>query len=256
MFRKTFAWLLVSALAGTALSAQTVDELVERYQKAQGGKEKLEAIKSMRMEGKMEMGQGMQMPVKVEVITPDKLRFEGTMQGMTMIQAVNGDSGWQIMPFMGKTEPEPMSAEDVKQSKKQLESFDPISKYKELGHTLELVGKEDLEGTPAFKLKLTRKDGEITYLFLDAESYLLIKTAGKTKMQGQEVDAETNIGDYKEVAGILMAHSMETKIKNFPGAMVMTFEKIEVNPALPSTDFDMPKVEKKEAPAAPKPPQQ
>jgi len=255
MFRKTFAWLLVSALASAAISAQTVDELVDKYQKAQGGKEKLEAIKSMRMEGKMEMGQGMQMPVKIEVITPDKMRFEGTMQGMTMVQAVNGASGWQVMPFMGKTEPEPMSAEDVAQAKKQMESFDPISKYKELGHTLELVGKEDLEGSPVYKLKLTRKDGEVTNLYLDADSYLLIKTAGKTKMQGQEVDAETTIGDYKEVGGVLMAHSMETKIKNMPGSMVMSFEKIEINPDLPGADFDMPKVEKKEAPAPPKPPQ-
>jgi len=255
MFRKTFAWLLVSALAGTALSAQTVDELVEKYQKALGGKEKLAAVKSMRMEGKMEMSQGMQMPVKIEVVIPDKMRFEGTMQGMTMVSAVNGDSGWQVMPFMGKTEPEPMSAEDVAQTKKQFESFDPIGRYKELGHTLELVGKEDLEGTPVYKLKLTRKDGEVAFLYLDAESYLLIKSSGKTKMQGQEIEAETSIGDYKEVGGILMAHSMETKIKGMPGARVMSFEKVEINPELPGGDFEMPKVEKKEAPAPPKPPQ-
>jgi len=255
MFRKTSAWLLVLALTAVTASAQTVDELIEKYLKAQGGREKVAAIKSMRMEGKMEVGQGMQMPIKVEVVTPDKMRFEGTMQGMTLVQAINGDSGWQIMPFMGKTEPEPMSAEDVAQGKKQLESFDPLSRYKELGHTLELVGKEDLEGSPVYKLKLTRKDGEVTHLYLDAESYLLIKTAGKTKVQGQEVEAETNIGDYKEVGGLLLAHSMETKMKGMPGAMVMTFEKVEINPDLPASDFEMPKVEKKEAPAPVKPPQ-
>jgi hypothetical protein len=255
MFRKTFAWLLVSVLAGTALSAQTVDELVDKYLKALGGKEKMDAVKSMRMEGKIEMGQGMQMPIKIEVVIPDKMRFEGTMQGMTMVNAVSGDKGWQVMPFMGKTEPEPMSADDVAQTKKQFESFDPIGHYKELGHTLEMVGKEDLEGTPAYHLKLTRKDGEVSNLYLDAESYLLIKTSGKTKMQGQEIEAETNIGDYKEVGGLLMAHSMETKIKGMPGARVMSFEKIDLNPTLPASDFEMPAVQKKDAPTPPKPPQ-
>jgi hypothetical protein len=183
------------------------------------------------------------------------MRFEGTMQGMTMVQAVNGDSGWQIMPFMGKTEPEPMSADDVTQAKKQMESFDPLSRYKELGHTLEMAGKEDLEGSPAYKLKLTRKDGDVSYIYLDAESYLLVKTSGKSKMQGQEVEGETKIGDYKEVGGLLVAHTMESKIKGMPNSMTMSFAKVEINPSLSASDFEMPKVEKKEAPAPPKPPQ-
>jgi outer membrane lipoprotein-sorting protein len=255
MFRRISAWLLVLALAAVTASAQTVDELIEKYLQAQGGREKVAAIKSMRMEGKMEMGQGMQMPIKVEVVSPDRMRFEGTMQGMTMVQAVNGESGWQIMPFMGKTEPEPMSAEDVAQTKKQLESFDPLSRYKELGHTLELAGKEDIEGTPAHKLKLTRKDGEVTYVYLDAESYLLIKTVGKTKMQGQEVEVESSSGDYKEVGGVLFAHTIESKVKGAPNSMTMTFTKVEFNPSLPASDFEMPKVQKKEPPAPPKPQQ-
>lgn len=255
MFRRISASLLVLALAAVTASAQTVDELIEKYLQAQGGREKVAAIKSMRMEGKMDMGQGMQMPIKIAYVSPDKMRFEGTMQGMTMVQAVDGDSGWQIMPFMGKTEPEPMSADDVTQAKKQLESFDPLSRYKELGHTLELVGKEDLEGSPAYKLKLTRKDGEVTYAYLDAESYLLVKTAGKSKMQGQEVEAETKIGDYKEVGGILVAHTMESKVKNMPNSMTISFSKVEVNPSLVASDFQMPKVEKKAPPAPPKPQQ-
>jgi outer membrane lipoprotein-sorting protein len=262
MFRKTFAWLLMSVLAAAAVSAQTVDELVEKSLKAQGGRDKIVAIKSLRMTGKMEMGGGMQMPIKMEAINPDKMRFEGTLQGMTLIQALNGSSGWQIMPFMGKTDPEPMSDDDVKQAKKQMESFDMLTKYKEYGHTLELVGKEDLEGSPTYKLKLTRKDGDVSFLYLDAESFLLIKSAGKTKMQGQEIDSETAIGDYKDVGnGVMMAHSMETKVKGQPGGMVMTLEKIELNPEIPTNDFVMPKVEKKPEqekkpePAPAKPPQ-
>lgn len=255
MFRRTFAWMLVSLLAGTALSAQTVEELVDKYLKAMGGKEKVAAVKSMRMVGKIEMGQGVEMSIKIEFVTPDKMRFEGTLQGQTMINAVDGDHGWKVMPFMGKPDPEPMSPAEVAQNKKQFESFDPIGRYKELGHTLELVGKEDVDGAPAYKLKLTPKEGEPSFVYLDAGSYRLVKTSARTQMQGQEIDAETKIGDYKDVGGLLMAHSMATTIKGMPGTRVMSFEKIEVNPDLPGSDFAMPAAPKKEAPEPPKPPQ-
>lgn len=251
MIRKTFAWVLVAGLAGTAAFAQTADELVEKSIKASGGREKIEAIKSARMSGKMSMGQGMEAPLMIETVEPNKFRMEMTFQGMTMVQAYDGKSGWQVQPFMGKTEPEPMNEQEQKAMEKQLEDMDILTKYKEKGHTVELVGKEELEGSPVYKLKLTKKSGEVSNLYLDAETYLLIKQTGKTQMQGQEIETETSLSDYKEVGGVLYPHTIQTKIPSMPGGvMAMTFEKIEPNPDIPSSRFDMPA--KKEAPAPPK----
>lgn len=252
MNRKTFAWLLVAGLVGAAASAQTADELIEKNLQATGGKEKIEAVKSMRMTGKLVAMQGMEIPMIMEYKDPDKLRSEVTLQGMTMVQAYDGKSGWKIEPFMGKKDPEPMSADEVKQAQEQLDSMAPLSKYKEKGHTLEYVGKEDLEGTPVHKLKMTRKSGDVAYIYLDAESHLMVKMAGKTKVQGQEVESESTMGDYKAVDGILYPHSVETQIKGMPAKMVMTFSKIEVNPAIDDSRFVMPAVAKKEEAAPPK----
>lgn len=251
MIRKTFAWLLVAGLAGTAAFAQTADELIEKSIQASGGREKIDAIKSTRMTGKMTLPQGMEAPVVIETVEPNKFRMEMTFQGMTMIQAYDGKSGWQVQPFMGKTEPEPMTEQDLKSMEDQVDDMDLLTKYKEKGHTVELVGKEELEGSPVYKLKLTKKNGDVSNLYLDAETYLLVKQTGRTKMQGQEIESETSLSDYKEVAGVLYPHSIQTKIPSMPGgAMSMTFEKIEPNPDVPASRFDMPA--KKEAPAPPK----
>ena len=251
MIRKTFAWLLVAGLAGTAAFAQTADELIEKSIQAQGGREKIEAVKSARMTGKMTMGQGMEAPIVIETIDPNKFRLEMTFQGMTMIQAYDGKTGWQVQPFMGKTEPEAMNEQEQKAMEKQLENMDLLTKYKEKGHTVELVGKEELEGSPVYKLKLTKKSGEVSNLYLDAETYLLVKQTGKTQMQGQEIDTETILSDYKEVGGVLYPYSIQNKVPSMPGGvMTMTFEKIEPNPDIPASRFEMPP--KKETAAPPK----
>lgn len=251
MIRKTFVCLLLAGLVGAAASAQTVDELVEKSLQASGGRAKMETVKAIRMTGKLQM-QGMEIPMTMEMKQPDKMRTEATIQGMTMISAYDGKTGWKVQPMMGKTEPEPMSADELKDAQEQLESFDLLMTYKQKGHTLEYVGKEEVEGTPVYKLKLTRKDGDTSYLYLDAESYLLVKLAGKNKIQGQEVESESTLGDYKAVDGVLYPHSIESQIKGAPAKMVMTFSKIEVNPTLDESRFAMPAVQKKEAPAPPK----
>lgn len=244
MLRKTFACLLVAGLAGAAVQAQTADELIEKNLQASGGRQKIEAVKSFRMTGKMVAPQGMEIPMVMEYKQPDKIRTEATIQGMTMIQALNGKEGWMVAPFMGKKDPEKMSADDVKQAEEQLDSFDILTKYKEKGHAIEYAGKEDIEGTPAYKLKVTKKNGDVSHLYLDAESYLLVKTSGKTNVQGQVVESESTLGDYKPVEGVLYPHSIETQLKGMPGKMVMTFSKIEVNPALDDSRFAMPAMEK------------
>jgi outer membrane lipoprotein-sorting protein len=118
MNRKTFAWLLVAGLMGASAWAQTADEIIEKNIQARGGREKLKAVESVRMNGKMSMGQ-MEAPVTLVMARPNKLRKEFTIQWMTGVQVFDGKSGWAVMPFMGKTEPEAMSADDIKQAEDQ-----------------------------------------------------------------------------------------------------------------------------------------
>ncbi len=250
MIRKTFACLFLASLIGAAVSAQTADELIDKGIQARGGRDKIKSIQSIRMTGKMIINQGgqmLEMPIVMEAARPDKVRIDSTFQGMTMVQAFDGTTGWTVMPFMGKKDPEAVSGEQLDQIKRQADVIDGLLvDYKEKGHQVEYAGKEDLEGTPAHKLKVTRKDGDIVYVYLDAEQFLELKHKQKTKLPGgQEIESEAAMSDYKEVGGILFPHSMEMKAG--PGTMSMTLDKIELNPDLPASRFEMPKAEKKPA---------
>lgn len=251
MKRKTFACLFLAGLMGAAAWAQTADEIIAKNIEAKGGLEKMKAVQSIRMSGKMMMGGGMEAPVIMELARPNKLRMEFTFQGMTGIQAYDGTTGWSVMPFMGKKDPEPMSADDLKQVEDQADIDGMLVDYQKKGHQVEYLGKGEVEGTPVHKLKVTKKNGDVVTLFLDADSYLEIKAEGKTKVRGQEMEGETSFGDYKEVGGLIYAHSIQSKPKGAPAGagMTITIEKVEVNPELGAERFAMPAKAEKPAEA-------
>lgn len=242
-------WILAAALL-FAISAQaadlTVDQILEKNAEAKGGMEKLRAINSLRFTGKMSLGGGMEAPIVMTKKRPENMRMEFTVQGLTGVQAYNGTTGWMVMPFMGKKDPEEMSADVLKDVKEQADFDGPFIDYAKKGYAIELLGKEDIEGTPAYKLKMT-KDGNETLVWIDADSFLDIKTAGKRKMQGQDVESETTIGNYQEFEGVLFPTQIEVKPKGAPAGQTITIEKVEINPAIADDAFTMPKVAKAEA---------
>jgi len=252
MLRRLLAGAAVALALSLSAQAQTADELIEKNIKARGGMEKLKSVKSIRMTGKMMMGQGMEAPLVMEVKRPGMTRLEFTLQGMTGVQAYDGKEGWMLMPFMGKKDPEPMSADDLKEAEEQADMDGPLVDYKSKGHQVELLGKEKVEGSDAWKLKVTMKNGDIAYLYLDGEYFLQIKSETKRKIQGNEVEVEGSIGDYKEVEGLMLPHSMEAGLKGSPQKQKIVIEKVELNVPMEDSRFKMPEVKKAEPEAKPK----
>jgi outer membrane lipoprotein-sorting protein len=243
MTRKLFAVAAVAVVAGLAMPAavaQSLDEIIAKHIEARGGKAKMDTVKTARASGRMSVGPGMEAPFSIFWKTPTMVRMEFTIQGMTGIQAYDGTTGWSVMPFMGKTEPEKMSDEDLQNVIELADWEGPLVNWKAKGNQVELVGKEAVEGTQAWKIKITRKDGEVSYKYLDADAYLEIKEEGKRKVRGQEMEFETSVGDYKDVSGLMLAHSMESKAKGTPISQTMTIDKIEINPDLAESSFHMP----------------
>lgn len=251
MIRKTLVGLMVAGLVSTAAWAQTADELIAKNVQAKGGMEKIKAVKTLRMTGKMVMGPGMEAPVVMEFSRPSNMRMEFTFQGMTGVQTYDGKEGWALMPFMGKTDAEPVAGKQLEAIAEQADFDGLLVDYAAKGHKVEYVGKEDLEGTPAHKLKITKKNGDIGHIWLDAEHFLELKASGKTDMGGQVVEGEATFGDYKEVGGVVFAHSIESKATGMPGGMSITISKIDVNPDLPAERFGKPQAAAKPA-GAPK----
>lgn len=252
MQRKIVFWGLLSSLLTSPLLAEmSVDDVIAKYLEARGGYTAIKAVSTARMTGKMNMGGGMEAPFTLELKRPGKVRMDFTMQGMTGTQAYDGTTGWFVMPFMGKTTPEKMGDDQLSMLKEQSDFDGPLVDSKEKGHSVELVGKEDVDGTEAYKLKVTRADGNVGYSYLDAEQFLEFKAEAKRNIPNMgEVSATTIYGDFKEVGGLLFFHSIEQIFEGAPASQVITFDKIELDVDLPDDRFAMPAAP---APAAPAP---
>lgn len=239
MLRKTVLTIAMLALAAPFSHAASVDDVLAKHFEAQGGLEKLKSLKTMRVSGKMAVGPGMEAPFTMERARPNKQRLEFTFSGMTGIQASDGEKPWMVMPFMGKKDPEAIPAEDAQEMLD--DDFDgPLVDWKTKGHTVELLENESVEGAECFKLKVTKKNGKVETHWIDTETYLMLKSEAKRKVRGTEVEAESYFGDYKDVDGMLMAHTMEQGAKGTPQRQKMMFEKIEMNVAIDEARFKMP----------------
>jgi outer membrane lipoprotein-sorting protein len=241
MFRRSLAVFALLAAVTVPASAQTVDEVIAKSLAAQGGLEKLKAVESVRMTGRMLIGPGMEAPIVLEMKRPKSMRIDIAIQGMTIIQAYDGTTGWMLNPMSGRTTAEPLPSEMTKMVEEQADMDGPLMDYKAKGHTAELLGKETAEGTECFKIKLTLKGGDVTVFYLDAESYLGVKQETKRSIRGSDVEGETIVGDWKEVGGVMYPHSIDAGQKDSPTRQKMTIEKIEVNVPLDDARFVMPK---------------
>jgi outer membrane lipoprotein-sorting protein len=241
MSRKMLLALCAVALLTVSAFGQTTDELLEKSFKAMGGKDKLKALQSVRMTGKMKMGP-MEAPFTITKARPSDSRMDFTIQGMTGTQAYDGTTGWMLMPFGGNKDPQKLTEDMLKDARSDADFDGPTFDYKAKGNKVEYVGKEDVEGTPAYKLHVTTKDGKESNIYLDAETYLVLRSESTRNVQGQELEMETSIGDYKTVDGLTFPYSMESHVKGKEkmGGQSITIEKIELNPKVDMTIFAMP----------------
>jgi outer membrane lipoprotein-sorting protein len=244
----TLALALLCAFSMTAAEL-TVDEILAKNAEAKGGLDKLKALQSIKFTGKMSLGGGMEAPITMVKKRPEMMRMDFTVQGMTGTQAYDGTSGWMLMPFMGKKEAEPMPADAAKEVKDMADFDGPFIDYAKKGYKVELLGKGDVEGTAAYKLKVIR-DGQETVVYIDADSFLELKSEAKRKIQGQDVEGETIYGNYQEFGGLLFPMSIEMKAKGMPAGQTITLDKVEINPAVADDTFKMPAKKAEAAPAA------
>jgi outer membrane lipoprotein-sorting protein len=219
-------------------SAQTVDELIKKSLDAKGGVQKLKALKSVKATARV-IQQGLEIPMVIQQKRPHLVRLDVTFQGKSQTMAYDGQSGWKTDPFQGSPDPEKIAGDDLKEAEEQADLDGPLVDYKDKGHTVELIGKEDVEGTPTYKLKVTLKNGDVRNIYLDAENYLEMKVSSKRKTPGGEIEVDQFVGNYKPVNGILFAFSIETKVKGQTVNQI-AIDKIETDIAIDDSLFKMP----------------
>jgi len=231
------AAMLVANLA--AAQSPSADELVAKNLAARGGEDKLKGLNSTRLTGTLSV-QGMDMPLIVVTKRPNKMKQEMTMSGQKIIQAFDGQTVWGVNPMMGSTTPRALEGGQADVIKNQSLFDGPLVGYKERGDTLEVVGPEDVEGTKTWKLKLTRQDGKIMHIFLDADTGLEKQWAASMDQGGMTMEVNTVLSDYQATDGLMIARSMRTMVGGQQMAS-LKITNVEFNPPIDDAEFVMPK---------------
>ncbi|MGH9441496.1 MAG: hypothetical protein ACRD16_04425, partial [Thermoanaerobaculia bacterium] len=212
--------------------ALTVDEIIAKNIDARGGEARLKAIQSLRLTGKavfsfgdntLEAGWG-QLQKR-----PGMIRTEISLQGLTAVTAYDGREGWSLQPFQGRRDAQRSSADDSRSTAQDADLDGVLVDWKEKGHKVDFLGTEDVDGTPALKLRVALKDGDTKYVFLDPDYFLEIRIETLNLVRGVENITETDLGSYEQVNGVWIPFSIDQGQKGAPRNSHITVERAEAN---------------------------
>ena len=234
-------------LAAAAARGQTADELIAKNVAARGGYEKLKAVQTMRLIGTMKAG-GQSLPAVLELKRPNKSRWEFLVDGQTGIQAFDGKEGWTWLPFEGQTGPQPMGDEERAEAEQQADLDGPLVDFQPKGEKIELLGHDSKYRPDDWKLKVTLKDGDVRYVYLDSKTFLQSATVSRRKIDGVEVEVRSEVGDYRKVGDLVLPHSFTASSPGVGPSQSIQFDRIDVNVPIDDSKFAMPEPKKPAGP--------
>lgn len=243
--------LLVFALALVAgiAQAQTADEILAKYFENTGGIDKWKAVQGIKITAKANQG-GMEFPIEMIFMKDGRQLTKYTVQGKEVKQGVyDGSSLWSHNSMTMKAEK--ADAESTENLKANLGSEYPFVfiDYKARGHKLEMIGKESVDGTETFKLKLTKNpikvDGKaeesVEFYYFDTENFIPLMSESEIKSgQAKGMTVQGKFSDFQEVDGLMMPFSWMQGIKGQPGGSPLTITAFEVNPKVDASTFKFP----------------
>jgi hypothetical protein len=226
---KRFLFSVVMAVAAFSVHAQTAEEIISKHIDAIGGADAWRKVNSVKMEGSLQV-QGAELTVTQYVAHGKGTRQEFSVGGMTGFMIITPTAGWNFMPFQGQQSPEPMTAEDVAKSQSDMDAQGILVDYAAKGHTVEYLGKDDVDGTECFKLKVTPKGEDPETMYFDTKNYLLIRQVSKMNRNGMEMEQTTNFSNYEKLPeGILVAKSLTLPFGELIVSKITINETIDEN---------------------------
>lgn len=221
-------------------SGPSVDDIIKKSIDARGGLEKLKAIQSVRITGKLVMGGGqMESPMTLQMKRPGAMRMDMSFQGQNVVQGYDGTTAWTINPFTSGAEAQKMGADEAEGMIDSSDMDGTLVDYAAKGSKVVLAGKEDLAGKPAYKLKVDKKNGKTETIYVDAASFMEVKSVAVRKIMGTDTELETFVSDFRPVGGVLMPYLIDSK-SDGNSVMTINIDKIEANAAIDDSVFKMP----------------
>lgn len=255
--------------------------IVERNVTARGGLQAWRSVQTMSLEGKLGAGGNKRavlpvpgaspeankqalaarpaeevfLPFVMELKRPRKLRLELQFKGQTAVQVFDGSNGWKLRPFLNRRVVEPYTSSEMKLAATQADLDGYLVDYSAKGTRVELAGTETVEGRDTYNLKLTLKNGEVTHVWIDSQTFLETKVQGQPRvLDGISHPVEVYFRDYRPVNGLEIPFLLETRVLLL-GQTAMglkdpvipsektIIEKVVVNPKLEEALFSKPEIE-------------
>ena len=210
--RKYFPALLLAFVATPAIG-QDAQGLIAKNLEARGGAAALDALKGVTFEGRVIFPGDFELTYKearARLGAAEAARSDLSLQGLDVVQSYDGHAAWKINPFQGRKDPEKMSADEARQLADGALIEGPLLAARHDGSRVQYLGREDFDGTLAYKLKVTQKDGDEFTYWLDPDTYLEIKVDEARRIRGAQVNTETELGDFEKVAGVYFPMSTES----------------------------------------------
>ena len=236
-------WALALALLAPQAVPGTpsLDELLARNLASRGGKERLASVRTMRLTGRMTVGPGHEAPVTIEMKRPNKVRLEFRVQGMTGIQAFDGEVAWNLPPFRGRDGAERLPEDETAAVRQQSDFDGPLVGWREKGLDVKLVAQESLGSEAAWRLSIGFPDGSTKDVWLDGERCLERKSESRRSVGDETLVGESLLYDYREVDGLVLPHGFENGPKGAAERQRLVITKVELNPELDDARFSVPR---------------
>jgi len=232
--------------SGPIKHKRLVKDLINRNIEARGGADAWEKVSTMRITGRMDLGQGMTVPYVLEQKRPDKMCFSFEFDKQKSTQCVNGDKGWKIAPFLGRNYAEPMTEVEFREMADSTDPYGLLYNYSQRDIDVDYAGEAKVGDRKAIKLKLTMDRGAERWLYLDAETALELKMEMVRTIARRPHHVETVYSDWHKQDRLLIARRQETTTQGDPNPHFLTVESVKVNATIADARFDMPAKSSKE----------
>ncbi len=242
-FLRALAAACVLLLGPHVAAAQTADEILDKTIAALGGKAALAQIKSRLASGSITIATpvgNVDGTVEIAYAVPNKIRTltkaSVPLAGQLVIdQRFDGKSGYVLDSLRGNRDLTGNPLDNLRNG-----TFPhPLFNYKELGSTARLIGKEKAGDRDALVVALTPAKGSEVRYYLDAETYLPLKTVARIQPpSGQEIEQVNEFGDFRAVDGVKVAFKLKSSSPVQTFSMQLT--KVENNVAVDDALFSKP----------------
>lgn len=233
-------FLLDRSFHFTGGHGRVVDELIARNVAARGGAEAWQAVSALRLSGQMDLGQGLHVPYTMEQKRPGKMCIEFEFNEQTATQCVAGDAGWKLLPFRGRTTPEPMTELEYQELATAADIDGLLFDSARRGYKIELLGQVTVNGQDTMKLAVELPDGAQRWVYLDAATALEVKVEATRVLRGEERLVETYYSNWTETDGLLIPHRQDTRTEGEAESHFLTVDEVTVNPSIDDGRFAMP----------------